>query len=63
MIPGWSILRMRLATEDGSYRAAALTAAGPDRYSTEHVRLLRLLEGPFTIALALRAREGGLHRL
>ncbi len=51
-IPGWSILRMRLATEDGRLGAVVLTAEGPDRYREEHARLLQLLEDPFTIALA-----------
>jgi len=49
---GWSILRMRLATEDGRYGAAVLAADGADRYTEEHARMLRLLEDPFTIALA-----------
>ncbi len=51
-IPGWSILRMRLATEDGRFGAVVLTAEGADRYVQEHARLLELLEDPFTIALA-----------
>jgi len=51
-IPGWSILRMRLATEDGRIGAAVLTAEGADRYRSDHARLLGLLEEPFTIALA-----------
>jgi transcriptional regulator with GAF, ATPase, and Fis domain len=51
-IPGWSILRMRLATEDGRIGAAVLTAEGADRYDASHARLLGLLEEPFTIALA-----------
>ena len=51
-IPGWSVLRMRLATEDGRIGAAVLTAEGADRYDTDHARLLGLLEEPFTIAFA-----------
>ncbi len=51
-IRGWSILRMRLATEDGRLGAVVLTAEGADRYAREHARLLSLLEDPFTIALA-----------
>ena len=51
-IPGWSILRMRLATEDGRMGAAVLTAGGADRYGPDHARLLGLLQEPFTIALA-----------
>ncbi len=51
-IPGWSILRMRLATEGGRLGGVVLTAEGKDRYRPEHARLLRLLEDPFTIALA-----------
>jgi transcriptional regulator with GAF, ATPase, and Fis domain len=51
-IPGWSILRMRLATEDGRIGAAVLTGEGADRYRSDHARLLGLLEEPFTIALA-----------
>ncbi len=51
-IQGWSILRMRLATDDGRLGALVLTAEGADRYTPEHARLLRLLEDPFTIALA-----------
>ena len=51
-IPGWSILRMRLATDDGRIGAVVLTAEGADRYDDDHARLLGLLEEPFTIALA-----------
>ena len=51
-IPGSSILRMRLATDDGRVGAVVLTAEGADRYDTDHARLLGLLEEPFTIALA-----------
>ncbi len=51
-IQGWSILRMRLATEGGRLGGAVLTAEGADRYTAEHARLLRILEDPFTIALA-----------
>ena len=51
-IPGWSILRMRLATDDGRIGAVVLTAEGADRYDADHARLLGLLEEPFTIALA-----------
>ena len=51
-IPGWSILRMRLAAEDGRIGAAVLTAEGADRYDAGHARLLGLVEEPFTIALA-----------
>ena len=51
-IQGWSILRMRLATEGGRTGGIVLTAEGADRYSAEHARLLLLLEDPFTIALA-----------
>ena len=51
-IPGWSILRMRLQTDDGRIGAVVLTAEGADRYDTDHARLLGLLEEPFTIALA-----------
>ncbi|MFV2073806.1 MAG: sigma-54 interaction domain-containing protein [Thermoanaerobaculales bacterium] len=51
-IQGSSILRMRLATEGGRLGGVILTAAGVDRYSAEHARLLNLLEDPFTIALA-----------
>ena len=51
-IQGWSILRMRLATEGGRMGGVVLTAEGADRYVPEHARLLLLLEDPFTIALA-----------
>jgi transcriptional regulator with GAF, ATPase, and Fis domain len=51
-IPGWSILRMRLATDDGRIGAVVLTAEGADRYDADHARLLGLVEEPFTIALA-----------
>jgi transcriptional regulator with GAF, ATPase, and Fis domain len=51
-IQGSSILRMRLATQGGRFGAVVLTAEGADRYAVEHARLLRLLEDPFTIALA-----------
>jgi transcriptional regulator with GAF, ATPase, and Fis domain len=51
-IQGWSILRMRLATDDGRLGAVVLTAEGADRYVADHARLLGLLEEPFTIALA-----------
>ena len=51
-IQGWSILRLRLATEDGQIGGIVLTAEGADRYTAEHARLLLLLEEPFTIALA-----------
>ncbi len=51
-IQGSSILRMRLATEGGRFGGVVLTAEGADRYAVEHARLLRLLEDPFTIALA-----------
>ena len=51
-IEGSSILRMRLATEGGRLGGVVLTAAGADRYTAEHTRLLNLLEDPFTIALA-----------
>ena len=51
-IQGWSILRMRLATEDGRLGGVVLTSEGADRYTAEHARLLQLLEDPFTIALA-----------
>ena len=51
-IRGWSILRMRLATDDGRIGAVVLTAEGADRYVADHARLLGLLEEPFTIALA-----------
>jgi transcriptional regulator with GAF, ATPase, and Fis domain len=43
---------MRLATDDGRIGFVGLTAEGADRYEVEHARLLRLLEDPFTIALA-----------
>jgi transcriptional regulator with GAF, ATPase, and Fis domain len=51
-IQGSSILRMRLGTQGGRFGAVVLTAEGADRYAVEHARLLRLLEDPFTIALA-----------
>ena len=51
-IPGWSILRIRLATDDGRFGAAVLTAEGPGRYDEGHAGLLALLEEPFTIAFA-----------
>ena len=51
-IPGSSILRMRLAPDDGRIGAVVLTADGADRYDAGHARLLGLLEEPFTIALA-----------
>ncbi|MDH3214325.1 MAG: sigma 54-interacting transcriptional regulator, partial [Myxococcales bacterium] len=51
-IPGSSILRMRLAANDGRIGAVVLTAEGTDRYDADHARLLGLLEEPFTIALA-----------
>jgi len=51
-IQGWSIVRMRLATEGGRLGGLVLTAEGADRYTAEHARLLRLLEDPFTIAFA-----------
>jgi transcriptional regulator with GAF, ATPase, and Fis domain len=38
-IPGWSILRMRLATDDGRIGAVVLTAEGADRYAADHVRI------------------------
>ena len=51
-LQGSSILRMRLATEGGRVGTVVLTAEGADRYTVECARLLRLLEDPFTIALA-----------
>jgi transcriptional regulator with GAF, ATPase, and Fis domain len=51
-LEGSSILRMRLNTEDGRHGGVVLVARGADRYTEEHARLLRLLEDPFTIALA-----------
>jgi transcriptional regulator with GAF, ATPase, and Fis domain len=51
-IGGWSILRMRLATEDGRYGAAVLTTESADCYTAEHAGLFQLLEDPFTIAFA-----------
>lgn len=51
-IQGWSILRMRLATEGGRLGYVILTAEDADCYTVEHARLLLLLEDPFTIALA-----------
>ena len=51
-IPGWSILRMRLATADGRIGNVVLTAEGAERYDADHAQLLGLLEEPFTIALA-----------
>ena len=51
-IQGWSILRMRLTTDNGRRGAVVMTAVGGDRYTDEHARLLRLLEEPFTIAFA-----------
>jgi transcriptional regulator with GAF, ATPase, and Fis domain len=51
-IQGWSILRMRLATEGGRLGGVILTAEDADCYTEEHARLLLLLEDPFTIALA-----------
>jgi transcriptional regulator with GAF, ATPase, and Fis domain len=51
-IQGSSILRMRLTTEGGRLGGVVLTAAGADRYTVEHARLIGLLEDPFTIALA-----------
>jgi transcriptional regulator with GAF, ATPase, and Fis domain len=51
-ISGWSVMWMRLATRSGLLGAVVVTAEGADRYTDEHARLLRLLEDPFTIALA-----------
>ncbi len=51
-IPGWSVMWMRLATESGVLGAAVVTAQGSDRYIEHHANLFRLLEDPFTIALA-----------
>jgi transcriptional regulator with GAF, ATPase, and Fis domain len=51
-LQGSSILRMRLETEGGRFGGVVLTAEGADRYMAEHADLLRLLEDPFTIALA-----------
>ena len=51
-LEGSSILRMRLDTEDGRHGGVVLGARGADRYTEDHARLLRLLEDPFTIALA-----------
>ncbi len=51
-IQGWSILRMRLMTDDDRFGAVVLTAEGADLYTDDHARLLRLLEEPFTIAFA-----------
>ena len=51
-IQGWSILKMRLTTEDGRWGGVALTAEGADRYTVEHARRFLLLEDPFTIAFA-----------
>ncbi len=51
-VPGSSILRMNLDTEDGRHGGVILNADGNDRYSVEHARRLRLLDEPFTIALA-----------
>jgi transcriptional regulator with GAF, ATPase, and Fis domain len=51
-VPGSSILRMNLATEDGRHGGVILNADGADRYSVEHARLFQLLHDPFTIALA-----------
>ena len=58
-IEGWSVLRINLAGEGGRLGGVVLVAEGPDRYAEEHARLLRLLEDPFTIALAntLQHRE------
>jgi len=49
---GWSVLLMRLATEGGHLGAAVLAVEGEDTYTSEHARLLSLLEDPFTVALA-----------
>jgi transcriptional regulator with GAF, ATPase, and Fis domain len=51
-VPGSSILRMNLATEGGRHGGVILNADGADRYTDEHARRLRLLDEPFTIALA-----------
>ena len=62
-IQGSSILRMRLATEGGRLGAVVLTAEGADRYTVEDVCLLRLLEDPFTIAMANTLQHRELTRL
>ncbi len=62
-IQGWSILRMRLATEAGRMGGVVMTAEGADRYRPEHARLLRLLEDPFTIALANTLEHREVQRL
>jgi len=49
---GWSVLMMRLATEGGHLGAVVLAADVEGVYTQEHVRLLGLLEDPFTVALA-----------
>jgi transcriptional regulator with GAF, ATPase, and Fis domain len=51
-VPGSSILRMNLSTETGRHGGVILNADGADRYTVEHARRLRLLDEPFTIALA-----------
>jgi transcriptional regulator with GAF, ATPase, and Fis domain len=51
-LEGSSILRMRLATAGGRFGGVVVTAEGEDRYTLDHARLLRLLEDPFTVALA-----------
>ena len=58
-IVGSSVLRMTLAIAPGRVGGAVWTAAGPDRYTPDHVAQVRQLVGPFTIALhnALQHRE------
>jgi len=58
-VQGSSVLRMRLLTGSGQIGAIVLTAEGMDRYTNEHIRLLRHLREPFTIAMsnALKHRE------
>jgi len=62
-IQGSSILRMPLITGSRRIGGIVLTAEGADRYKEEHIRLLRLLREPFTIALANTLKHRELIRL
>jgi len=62
-LQGSSVLRMPLMTGSGRIGGLVLTAEGADRYGEEHVRLLRQLREPFTIALANTLKHRELIRL
>jgi transcriptional regulator with GAF, ATPase, and Fis domain len=58
-LEGWSLLRMRLSTDKGKLGGVVLGAQGPDRYTEEHSKMLRLLREPFNVAFVntLQHRE------